>query len=132
MSKRRSMQVRSLGTPKKVSIGLREIKGQMPDEGRLWLPLDNRIDEYPQIGRWVQCIDYDNHRIFLNPEFVDKKGTDEHPAWFAFCSCSAPAQILGYNAYKAGASVSTHGDTKGEMVVCSSHVATGKHQDGSS
>lgn len=78
--------------------------------------------------RYVKCIDYDNHFVALVDNFEKY-----HGAWFAYCSCGAPAVVLGYNAYKHGASASSgEGIVPGEMLACYAHIQFGKHNDGSS
>lgn len=126
MTKRRTQQVRVIGTPKTARYN-HKFTLVNSKSGKLWCPVAANPEQYPQVGRWIQCIDYDNHFLALNPEYV--RGVAN--TYFAYCSCGSPAVLVGYNAYKDGASVSTHGDTMGEMIVCHVHANTGKHVDGS-
>jgi hypothetical protein len=117
----RSQQIRVRGTPKKAVLGDRVKLERLPD------------NMFYDKGRklYIQAIDYDNHFVALNPDFLAGK-----EAWFAVCSCGGPGVISGYNAYAHGASPSgVSGEkeiAKGEMLVCYLHIATGFHADGSS
>ena len=120
MSKIKSQQIRSHGTPKKATLGDRVKLVHMPDD----LYYDKTRDLY------IQCVDYDNFFIGMNPDFVAGK-----ESWFALCACSSPAVVVGYNAYAHGASASGRAGVKeiakGEMLACYQHLTTGHHADGS-
>lgn len=112
--------IRVAGTPEYVEFegGLRIYN---PHKNKLFVPGET-------FSRYVAVVDYDNHFIGLNPRFEKMAGSN-----FAYCSCGAPAVIVGYNAYKTGASASSGGDgmIPGEMIVCMTHAETGHHNDGS-
>lgn len=114
-------QIRVRGTPKKAILGDRVKLEPMPDG----LFYDKQRDLY------IQCLDYDNHFIGMNPDFLAGK-----ESWFALCSCGSSSVITGYDAYRHGASASGKAGVKeiakGEMLVCFSHATTGFHSDGSS
>lgn len=120
MNKLRSQQIRVRGTPKQFRAGEQELKIQPFPDGMFY-------DE--QRNLYIKVIDYDNHMVGLNPDFVAGK----KDAWFGLCSCGAPAIVVGYNAYAHGASA-THGKqiAAGELIVCFNHINYGKHSDGSS
>ena len=44
------------------------------------------------MGCMVECPEYDNHFVYLDPS--DAKG------WKTFCTCGAPAVVVGYDLYK--------------------------------
>jgi len=73
----------------------------------------------PEWGSFVRVSPYDNH--FIYEDTSKKVGR-----WTFMCTCSSPAVITGYNAYKKDASNS------GAMAICLSHAQYGKHADGSS
>lgn len=120
MTKIRSQQIRVRGTPKKALLGDRVKLVPMPDG--MWYDKQRNL--------FVVTAQYDNHFIGMNPDFLAGK-----ESWFALCSCSSPAVIVGYNAYASGFSPS--GDAyrpeiaKGEMLVCYIHSTTGHHADNS-
>jgi len=60
----------------------------------------------------VKCAPYDDHFILYDPS---------HLGWTTFCTCGAPAVIIGYDAYKKDASA------QGALLVCYEHASTGKH-----
>jgi len=62
----------------------------------------------------VKCTPYDDHFILYDPD---------HLGWTTFCTCGAPAVVIGYSAYKADASA------QGKMLACYAHVhlTPGKH-----
>lgn len=65
----------------------------------------------------IQCAPYDNHFIFRDTRSL---------GWTLFCSCGAPAVVVGYNAYRKDAS-----KNQGELLVCYAHAQTNRHADGS-
>ena len=65
----------------------------------------------------VNCAPYDNHFIFRDLR---------HKGWTLFCSCGAPAIVVGYDAYKKD------GSNQGQLVVCMFHSSNNRHSDGSS
>ena len=73
----------------------------------------------PDWNAEVKTAPYDNHFIYYDSS--EKVGR-----WSLMCSCSSPAGIIGYNAYKKDAS------NYGAMIICLAHGQYGKHSDGSS
>ena len=61
---------------------------------------------------FVPCAPYDDHFLLYDPS---------HLGWTTFCTCGAPAVIVGYDAYKQDAS------PEGLLMVCLQHAQTGKH-----
>lgn len=112
--------IRVAGTPEWVEFdgGLRIYN---PHKDKLFVQGDG-------FNRFVAVVDYGVHFIGLNPKFSKMLGSN-----FAYCSCGAPAVVVGYNAYKEGASPSSGGSgmVAGEMIVCMTHAQLGKHNDGS-
>lgn len=121
MSKIKTQLIRSHGTPRKATLGDRVKLVPMPDG----LFYDKKRELY------IQCLDYDNHFIGMNPDYLAGK-----EGWFALCSCGGQAVIVGFNAYAHGASPSgiegVKEIAKGEMLCCYQHLSYGKHADGSS
>ena len=116
--------LRLRGTPRWAEfdtvIGIMRIR--RPKDNKVFIPGDG-------FSRYVATVDMDNHFVALNPHFDKIRGS-----WFAYCSCGSPAVVVGYNAYKRGASVSSaseDGMVSGEMLVCYYHAQYGKHMDGS-
>ena len=80
---------------------------------------------FSQYNRSVACAPYDNHFVFED---------NLQMGWTLFCTCGAPAGIVGFQAYKEDASpTSKEEDTiAGEMIVCMHHAKFNRHLDGSS
>ena len=91
-------------------------------EIKIWL------DDPSGWGRFVGCTPYDNHFIYLDPEYL--KGTIGKSA--TMCTCGSPAVIVGYNVYRQQSSPNMDSTNPGEMLVCMIHTTMGKHADGSS
>ena len=67
-------------------------------------------------GAWYETMPYDNHFIYETKNFGSS----------VMCTCGANAVVVNYDVYRALSS------NKGAMLVCSYHMQTGKHSDGSS
>lgn len=65
---------------------------------------------------WYETMPYDNHFIYETNNFGSS----------VMCTCGATAVVVNYEVYKD--LYSNHG----AMLVCSFHMQTGKHADGSS
>lgn len=65
---------------------------------------------------WYEVMPYDTHFIY--------KARDVGPG--ILCTCGSMAIVVNYDVYKA------YHDNHGAMLVCMSHMSTGKHADGSS
>ena len=80
--------------------------------GKTWVR-----QEYLYLGEnfgMVKCTPYDDHFILYD---------DSHLGWAIFCTCGAPAVIIGYDSYKQ------HTNPQGKMLACYSHlhINPGKH-----
>jgi hypothetical protein len=75
-------------------------------------------------GGEVMCAPYSNHFVFLDPHVIPKESNKKY--YFAGCTCSSPAVIVGPSTYQHLSSL-----TK-KMLVCYAHLTWGKHMDGSS
>jgi len=81
-----------------------------------WITAQDKI-YIPEWDYFVPVAWYDNHTIYEVPK------NQPGPAYM--CTCGCPAIVVGYDAYKGDASM------QGAMFVCSQHVNTGLHADGS-
>jgi hypothetical protein len=72
----------------------------------------------PEYMAMIKRCPYDNHYLFEMPKKI--KG----PSYL--CSCGAAGIFVGSRAYLG------QGSPEGLMLVCQSHIETGKHNDGSS
>ena len=70
----------------------------------------------PDIGL-VNCAPYSNHFIFRH--LFNNRG------WTLFCTCSSPAAVFNYDAYKKDAS------NEGQLLLCMHHAQYNVHADGS-
>lgn len=86
------------------------------------LPDGKRVERAERIflrshRAWYYTMDYDNHFIYENPS---RYGSS------TLCTCGATAVVVNYDVYYQLSS------NKGAMLVCSYHMQSGRHADGSS
>ena len=81
-----------------------------------------RTDKFfiPEMAIFMVCAPYDNHFVYEDP-------SGKPDRWWAMCTCGGPAVYVGANAYKHLAEATK----SGYLVVCYTHISTGKHNDGS-
>lgn len=104
--------VRVAGIPKKATLFDGTVVSRADDD-YIWVFLGDSLKK-------IKGAEYDNHFCYSTPQHII--------GWSPMCTCGGMAGVVGYDAYKQDASATD----SGMMVVCQSHVNTGKHADGSS
>jgi hypothetical protein len=92
-------------------------------ETKLWYA-EYDDHQMPYNGRFIMCAPDSEHFIYADPMWKLIVGR-----WHYMCSCSSPAVITGYNAYKQHSSPSSEGTIKGEMLCCKHFLDFGRHVD---
>lgn len=105
------------GTPPKIVRSIGDLKSVVAD-GKTFYRQDRIY--IPGIGN-VKCAPMDNHFIYRDTRRI---------GWTLFCTCTSPAAVFNYDAYKHDASYS------GTMLLCMMHCGAvtgipGQHADGS-